>query len=168
MATSSCCCRDPECDIDGKSLTAPGQNTALSDVSSQARNLTGARSPLDPVRLSQSEASLFLQLPAEIRVVIYELYFHDDGAKALICRWSSASRLSNTSNLRGQPQLLFESHNGLRIAMLATNRLLRVEATPVFYATRAFRFNSEQISTLCRKADILDSFAHIEIEDTVS
>lgn len=50
--------------------------------------------------------------------------------------------------------------------MLQTSKFIHVEATPVFYASHQIRFNSEQISTLLKRTNILDSLVNIQIENT--
>ena len=94
--------------------------------------------------------------------------------------WPTVLGLSHTANLirshiidvtyyswsLDQPyRIIVNFPNLYGTAMLQTSKLIHAEATPVFYASLFFRFNSEQIRTLRQKTDIINSLVNIEIED---
>ena len=106
-----------------------------------------------------------MELPAEIRIRIYEFVLIDGQTSPVICTWQSPLGLPYETNLYSHRERFTEALATPCLPKLALNKQIYQEACKEFYTKRIFRFNIEQAGQLIMRLDILDQLHCVEIED---
>lgn len=116
-------------------------------------------------RTNSASGSPFLQLPAELRISIYDIILIEGQSGSVICTWQSSLGISFETNLYSQREQGTGALSTPDLIGLAINKQIYKEACKEFYTKRTFRFNTEQVGRLLQCPGILNYLRCIEIED---
>ena len=166
----------PDQSLDSSVYTAPDCLGYHHSVISESSDLFASKS---------GSESWFMNLPAELRIRIYEMIVVEEHANPHICTWQNPwrmpchSKICDAQYLDSTIRLCFSSRaaesscyeyreplSSPSLTCLALNKQVYEEACNEFYTKRTFRFTSEQVTQLLQRPDVFHRLRSIEIEDT--
>ncbi|MCJ1479443.1 hypothetical protein MMC13_008129 [Lambiella insularis] len=118
--------------------------------------------------LKVQESCFLLQLPLELRLMIYGLVLECADSRTIVCCWEVSGELPFTSAILLYTRRTISNWEAIQLGLFQACRSVSNEARLMFYRKNIFRFNSDQLVILLRMPHVLEHLRRIEIEDTSS